>query len=276
MTSSTVAVQAFFVQQVVMYFVSVPYLTMNWIKGELPNTTVKSAILILAYGLFCVMSSLFFYLALDHLSAGDAVAISNCYFAPTLLFARLFLKERIHPIQIVFVIASIVGVFLVARPDFIFDHVDSYQSTEGKDKVLGIVVSVLSNIFTSARLIVGRKLMNRASVAQLTTSFSLLTLISFVIYAKTRNEGWYIPCPSDWLYLIVNALCICISITLTTLALRLERAGLVSVGYSLLIVFAFVLESLVFQFLPQLTSVIGASLVLAGSVGTVFIQMKCT
>nr|XP_002130426.1 solute carrier family 35 member G1-like [Ciona intestinalis] len=278
LTKDTVAVQAFFLQLVIMYFVSLPMLTVSWVRDEMPTSSLSTFCYMLLYGAGCTGSSLFFYLALDHLSAGDAVAISNCYFAPTLLFAWLFLKEKVHPLQLIFVAASIVGVFLVARPEFLFGYSDQTTSerSTNTNKVLGIIFCVLSNVFTAGRLIIGRKLLGRASLLQLVTALSVIGMVSFVLYAQIRNEGWYIPCKSDWLYLIINALCICCTLSMTTLALQFERAGPVSMAYSLLIVFTFILESILLKSAPKITSIVGALLVFLSCVGTVLVQMKYT
>ena len=70
----------------------------------------------LARGAVIVASGLLFMSALKYLPLADATALS--YTSPVLviLFARVYLRERMTPARIAFVVAGIVGMLLVVQP----------------------------------------------------------------------------------------------------------------------------------------------------------------
>ncbi|XP_078482272.1 solute carrier family 35 member G1-like [Ciona intestinalis] len=274
LTKDSTGVQVWFLRFVLMYFLTLPYITLKSMKQELPKMNFKSAVYLFAFGFVSVGASLTFYLSLDEFSAGDSLAISSSYLVITIALSYLFLKEKQHPIVIVLSIVSMVGVFLVARPTFIFGDNEEVNAKPDQNRALGIVYSILSAFFTAFRFTLGRKLNNTVHVSQMLIFTCTQALIAFPIYSITTNQGWYIPCMSDWGILIASALCCAVSNAVIALALQLERAGPVSIVCSLLIAFGFILEIVLLKTVPQVTSVVGALLVFLGSVGTIFVQMK--
>ncbi|XP_078483462.1 solute carrier family 35 member G1-like [Ciona intestinalis] len=224
-------------------------------------------------GLVSIACTLTFYLSLDELSAGDSIAISNSYFVITLGVSYIFLKEKHHPVVIILAIASLGGVFLVARPTFLFGD-DGIKADPNQNRALGVALSVASAFFAAGRFITGRQLKDKVHLSQMMTSVCIQALFAFPTYAYITDQGWYIPCMYDWGRLIASVLSCALSSYIMALALQLERAGPVSMVYTSLIVFSFILEIVLLKTVPQVTSVIGALLVLLGSIGTILVQLK--
>nr|XP_009861692.1 solute carrier family 35 member G1-like [Ciona intestinalis] len=122
-----------------------------------------------------------------------------------------------------------VGVFLVVRPTFIFGDNEEVNAKPDQNRALGVVLSISSAFFTAFRFIAGRKLKNNVHVSHMLISTCTQALIAFPIYSITTNQGWYIPCLSDWGILIASALCSTVSNAVIALALQLEGAGPVSI-----------------------------------------------
>ncbi|XP_004225675.2 solute carrier family 35 member G1-like [Ciona intestinalis] len=274
LTEDSVGVQVWFLRFVFMYFLNIPYLSFKSIKQELPVISSNSMSYLVAFGFFSIASSLTLYLSLDELSAGDSFAICNSNFVITLVFSYIFLKEKHHPVVIILAIASMVGVFLVARPTFLFGNDDGINVDPNQNRALGVALAVSTAFFSSAKFISGRKLKDNVHLSQMMTSVCIQALIAFPIYALITNQGWYIPCTYDWGLLIASALSTLLSNSILALALQLERAGPVSMVYTSLIAFSFILESIMLKTVPRVTSVIGALLVLLGSIGTIFVQFQ--
>lgn len=111
--------------------------------------------------LFIFLRTVFGYLlvylsitALKLISLGDSITILLSAPIYTSIFARIFLKERLTLVNVLFVLMSLAGVVLVARPPFLFGSNEAYDVK----KLIGAAQSMVAALSFSVSCIVMRKL----------------------------------------------------------------------------------------------------------------------
>ncbi|XP_078486779.1 solute carrier family 35 member G1-like [Ciona intestinalis] len=273
LTTDSAAPQVCLVRYGLTFGIFLPYLTIRTVRGLTHRINKKSALLMLTAAICTLVSSLTEYLAMDSLTAGDSITIGACSFIFTLVGGHIFLKEAFRLVSIIPVALSVAGVVFVARPSFIFGDDDI---TFGGSRIGGIFFAILSAIGGSAAMLQTRKLHNKATVEQIIIVPACMALVVLPAYSKLRNDGWYIPCLEDMVYLCGSASAYFASFSFILFALHKERAGPVSICYNLNIVFVFIIENVVFHTVPKTTSIIGAALVFIGSCAVTKLQMRQT
>lgn len=202
-------------------------------------------------GSFCAFMSF----RLIPLSDASTIQFSSPVFV--VIIARLMLNEPITKIKCLTSATSILGVFILAKPEFVFGF-DPTITIEHRVEGIGLaVVSALGMAFATIYI---RKLKS-APTCVIVMWHSLVSIIAGSVLLYTLNA---FVLPRDyisWFILIaIGVLGICGQFLLTT-ALKHEGAGPVSVTNTLTIVLAFVWEIILFHESPQSTSFIGAILV---------------
>ena len=112
-------------------------------------------------GIISVMLS---YYGLKLVPLSDAVVIMQTYPVPTGLFAAVLLKERYEPIQFWTALACIIGVGLIAQPEFIFGSPRQGTEVNNDERILGVIVLVLSSIFNALAQVLVRKAGTKTNV----------------------------------------------------------------------------------------------------------------
>ena len=178
------SLHAFDVYQIVFFrafgslFFTVPFL----IRHKISVLGNRKALLVLR-SIFGLFSMTLFFMALKHISMGTAVSIR--YIAPIFaaLFALIFLKEKIKPIQWLFFLIAFSGVLILKG----FGEVISS---------LGILYAFLSAVFVGLVYITIRKIGSNDHPVVIVNYFMV---ISTVIGGILSIKNWNNPVGYEWL-----------------------------------------------------------------------------
>lgn len=114
----------------------------------------RDLLLLGARGFFGVLSTIAIYAAMKLAPVGDVTAAFNICPATTLVFAALFLGEPIYKADVIALVLSLLGVYLITRPAS--SDSDSFQHAMAP--VTGTIYGLLSGIFVGAAMIPVRKM----------------------------------------------------------------------------------------------------------------------
>ncbi|KAJ3182172.1 hypothetical protein HDU85_003214 [Gaertneriomyces sp. JEL0708] len=205
--------------------------------------------------------ALYFY-TLVNMPLGDGMTIFFTGPAFTAVLAHLTLGEPLTVPDVTASFLCIVGVVLVSRPTFLFPpheaHGDSHTTA---------ALAALAGAFMSAiAYCVVRKVGGRCHFMVHVTYFGVMsTLFSAIgVYCLESLRWWTLRETITMLGVGVTAF---VAQCCLNKGLQLAHAGPASVMRNLDIVFAFIAGVLIFDELPTSTSMLGASLILACTVG---------
>jgi drug/metabolite transporter (DMT)-like permease len=172
--------------------------------------------------------SCFFY-ALVHLPLADATVIQYTNPVFTALLAVLFLSEHIRPRDFLLVVASLVGVVLMARPAFLFGGLD-----ERLDSV-AVGVALAGAVFSAAAYVTVRRLSRTEDAVVIVFYFALIATVGSVPLTAMNAV---LPTAWEWVALAGIGVVTQVAQVFLTKGLREERAGrAMAIGY-MQIVFA--------------------------------------
>ncbi|XP_054166198.1 solute carrier family 35 member G1-like [Oppia nitens] len=218
----------------------------------------------LSLGLRCISgttSLVTLYIAYRMMPLSDATTIYMASPVFTTIFAYLLLKERVTLIQAITGIVNIVGVVIIAKPEFLFGADDNKDDDVKYDKrVIGIILSIVSAISTAYSFINLRKL--RTTPVPVVIMWYSLTVVIAGCAILPVLDRWRMPTGSRaWLLLLAIGAAGIGNQLFQTLAFRYESPGPVSVTRSFQIVLAFVWEVSIFHNTVEWTSITGALLI---------------
>lgn len=214
------------------------------------------------------------YYAFQVMPLADATVISFSSPAFTTLFAWIFLKEKYNPWDLLFVLLTITGVALIARPPFLFGSKVTVVEGSYSDHLKGTIAALISAICAALTFVIIRKV--GKSVHYLLTIW-YYAIVGFIICVITlfALNSWSLPyCGRDrFLLILIGLFGLCGQIFLTK-ALQIEKAGPVAVMKTTAVVFAFIFQIIFLNTLPTWWSFGGALCVVASSTGTVVWKWK--
>jgi drug/metabolite transporter (DMT)-like permease len=218
---------------------------------------------------FFGLSVLTNYYALSYISLADSSAIG--FSAPVFVsvFACFLLKEPCGAFQISTVVATLIGVVLIARPSFLF-AADVEDIFSEEDRIIGITLSVVTCLAMAYTYVSMRKLKQTPTNVVVAT-FSIFCIfvcsLTMNIWSFTTGEVIVTPHTSfDWMMIGVNGICGVLGQVTLVLALKLEEAGLVAVMRTFDIVVAFLFQAAFLSQPIHWTSILGAVIVCSGCI----------
>ena len=218
--------------------------------------------LLLMRGLLGATALSCFFFSLTHVPLGEATLIqyTNPVFAS--LVAALFYRERVHAGDLVALIASLVGVVLIARPAPLFPaHADAINPQYVAIALFGALCS------GTAYAIIRRMPSEKAEVIVL-----YMPLMTVPISLPFMASSWVRPTALEWLVLCIIGITTQIAQTSMTRGLQLERtARATTVGY-LQIVFAVVLGALLLGERPTAWTLVGALVIIGATLGVAWFR----
>ena len=115
-------------------------------------------------------------------SKGDAIALGSRFIIWTCLFGVIFLKEKLHCVDMLIIPVTIGGVILIARPPFIFGGHDYDENT-----LSGIFYSLISAVSIAGLYICLRKISNDVHYTIASFYYSIIGffLIGLIIWTTT-------------------------------------------------------------------------------------------
>ena len=206
------------------------------------------------------------YYALEHILAGDAVAIIFSTPIFTGIIGWIFLREKLTMFNALLVVLTIIGIVLIARPSFIFVGLDVPQHG---NVALGLAAALTTTVSSSVSTVLMRKLgkTNIHPVCQLWLS-GVVGGVLIAIVASSFNV-WTLPrCGMERIIFIVSGFLAVAAHLPLLYAARIEKAVNVAMFRTNMVIFTFVLEFVIFGVVPFYLSLIGTVLIISSSLGT--------
>ncbi len=208
-------------------------------------------------GFFGMLSLTTFFFTLQKMPLASAVTLQ--YLSPvfTVLFAMFFLKEKIHPLQLLCFAVAFAGVAIIQGFD---SRIDSFY----------LALGVLSAIFSGLAYNSVRKLKNSDHPLVVVFYFPLVAL-PFATVACFFN--WKTPEGMEWLWLILTGVFTQIAQINLTYALQHEKLAEISGLNYLGIIYALAFGYFIFDERFDWMVLIGIFLVLTGVLLNFFIKL---
>ncbi len=202
------------------------------------------------YRSFAEMAAAYFFLtALIHMPLANVTAILQALPLTVALAAAVFLKEDVGWKRFLAIGIGFVGVYLIVRPG-------------GTDFTIYSVYALLAVVSVTLRDLAARQL--SASVPSLTVAFlGVIAILIFALVGAALGPAWQPVSGLDWLWLAGSVITIILAYFFSVSAMRHGEIGFVSpFRYTSLIV-ALVLGLLVFGEWPDELTLLGAAIVVA-------------
>ena len=159
----------------------------------------------LLYGLnvvACVVTGFKSYVLLP---IGDAVALGSTFIIWTCIFGWIFLREKLHWVDILMIPVAILGVALIARPPFIFGG-GKYD----EDTLNGVFFAILSSVAAGGLYVCLRKIGSdvhytiTALYYSITGLFSIGIILSLTSGFEFTCQVRHMICHICHIYVIYN------------------------------------------------------------------------
>ncbi|XP_027193842.1 solute carrier family 35 member G1-like [Dermatophagoides pteronyssinus] len=197
------------------------------------------------------------YIAYRLIPLSDASTIHFASPVFVTVFAYFLLKEPLSKLQIITGTITLTGVFIIAKPEFIFG---SESDVIHEMRLEGIILSVIASMTAAFSMIALRKL-KTTPVAVVVMWYSFTLVICGSTYLTIANK-WIIPNTTQiWSLLIAIGFCGILDQYCITLAFQYEKAGPISVVRTFNIVLSFFWEVMLLNEDIEWTSILGACLI---------------
>lgn len=196
-----------------------------------------------------------FFWAVMHLPLADTTTLhfTNPVFGAVL--AAIVLKEVLYKLEAALVALSLVGVVMVARPEFLFGGGTGLPP-------LAVGVALLGAVLSAGAYVTVRRLTRTNDPLVIVFYFALVSVVGSIPF---NLFGFVPPTGREWLLLLTVGLATLGGQVFVTRALQLEKAvRVMAVGY-LQIVFAGLLGLALFSEAPDLWSVGGAAVIIGST-----------
>jgi drug/metabolite transporter (DMT)-like permease len=194
-----------------------------------------------------------YYASLAHLPLADATTIQNTVPLVTALLAWWILREQVGWSAAIAIACGIGGVSLIVHP--------GASDAPGLDPV-GLVFALGAAGCSAFAYVTVRQLARTEHALVIVFYFPLVALPLSIPWAVA---DWVTPSAIEWLLLVAIGLTTQIGQVFLTMGLTVERAGrATSMGY-IQVVFAMAWQTVLWNDPPDLTSILGAVLIIAGT-----------
>jgi len=203
-------------------------------------------------GMFCG-----FY-GMVHLNLGDASMLLNTFPLFVALLAPFLLKEATHPRVYLFTAIAFVGIGCIMRPTTEIINVAA-------------LIGLAAGLFVALAMIAVRKLRATENTWVITLWFSMVVFVGALPFMLM---DFVMPTPSEALMLLVAGSILTMSQLFVTKAYGYATAATIAPFAYAAVIWSYGLDVLVWDFVPDFWSIVGSCIVIASSIGTMFLARK--
>ena len=210
-------------------------------------------------GLFGVTSLTCFFLSLNYLAIGTSVSLR--YTSPIFaaIFALIFLKERVKPIQWLLFLIAFVGVLIIKG----FGGVDINP--------VGLLLIMLSALFLGLIFVVIRKIGDSEHPLVIINYFMVM---AFVFGGVMSINYWKNPDLKEWLLLLSLGVFGYVGQLYMTKALQSHETNVIAPLKYLEVVFMIIIGAFWFDEVYNLWTLLGIFLIMLGLIYNVYLKRK--
>lgn len=211
------------------------------------------------------------YFAVSYINVGDATAIALSSPVFIGIFAKIFLKESFGIIDALLTLVVVAGVFLMAKPPFIFGG----SEEEAISNLLGVAFASFSCICNALANVLCRHL----GLLHINSFVNVLYFVTVCFLGSgilTSIFGvWSVPpCSYARIILVTMGIVGCVGNSSKAYAYSKEKSVFLGIFQTNEIIFAYLLEFLLFNAIPDLIALLGVCLVVSASLMTLIKKRK--
>lgn len=212
------------------------------------------------------------YLSIQYLSVADATVLTFLTPLTTAVTGCILLREGYSVTQAVAGVCSLLGVILIARPPFLFNSIPAaipdgfYLPETPAQRMMGVGAAMIGVVGATGAYTSIRAIGRQAHPMHVMTFFSLwctvMASLGMVVF------GIPVVYPNSWkwsLILLMVGVFGFVAQILLTLGLQRETVSRGSTGVYFQMLFAVVLERIIFGVTPSLLSVLGAAIIMSSA-----------
>lgn len=205
------------------------------------------------------------FTAVVEMEYGNAISLFACGPLFAAIFSRILWKEKISVYTIISLILGLCGITLIARPRFIFGG-DQLLNSESKSKSLFVLVPVLGSVLFGLSMSLLRKVGKEINIMIVPLYLGIVNIPANILYHIARGDPAVLPdCHLDRVLLLAAAGFSIIGHVLINRGLSIEKSGPGALCRNVDMVFAYVLQVVLFHEPLETMSVAGALLILAST-----------
>ncbi|EAR95801.1 integral membrane protein DUF6 containing protein (macronuclear) [Tetrahymena thermophila SB210] len=236
-------------------------------KIEVYSDQSKVFKLLTLRGLLGGLNMTFVFTCFTLMTISDGSILVNTSPIWTNFLAAIFLGEQLSKKAVGFCMLSFVGIILVCRPAFLFGQ---SESSEDKNQFLGTIYGLAGSFFVSLVAIVIRKLSKYNCNGAMHMQYHYFISIFFTsIILLTDSERPFVITFKFCITMLILSFSGFVAQLLQSKALSLEKASIISPMKYLQVLFSFLIDIFVLKSEVFVTSIVGAGLIILGSVGIV-------
>jgi drug/metabolite transporter (DMT)-like permease len=196
------------------------------------------------------------FTALGLLPLPEATALG--YAAPllTVIFAAMFLGERVRAFRLTAVAVGLIGVVIVLLPNLTLLR----EGGASELQAVGAMAALMAAVFAALAQVFVRKLIHTETTAAIVFYFSLT---ASALSLLTVPFGWVVPLPREAVLLVGAGLLGGVGQILLTESYRHAETGVIAPFEYVSMLLALVLGYLIFEEVPTRSMLIGAALIVA-------------
>lgn len=206
----------------------------------------ENQIYLMSRSLSGLLGVVLYFHAINNLVLADASILNKLSPFFVTLFAFIFLKEKLSPIQIPALITVIVGSMFIIKPQFSLE-------------VVPAVSGFFSAVFAATAYTILRFLRDKEDYSTIVFYFSL---VSVVVMFPIMMMNYKNPTQIQFIYLIGTGVFAAIAQFALTLAYKYAPAGEISIYDYSNIIFSSILGFIFWKEIPDLLSLVGGSLII--------------
>ncbi|EWS72540.1 integral membrane protein DUF6 containing protein (macronuclear) [Tetrahymena thermophila SB210] len=229
--------------------------------------------LMVSRGLLGGITAIIMFQSFKYLNISDAVVFGNTNPIWTSFLAAIFLGEKLTIKSLIFSFISFLGMLLIIKPDFFFEATLDKEpiNMQGRNQVKGCMFALFGSILLSFIQIILSKVQkqmkcNNAQLLMYNHFFGCI--ITGITELQLPNNDIIVNKRFLFIILIMGVLAF-ISQLLFTRSFTLEKASIISPLQYIGVVLSFLVDIFFFNEQIYLTSVLGAVLIIVGSIAII-------
>lgn len=224
------------------------FVAFGLVKKSGSSLTGNNKKLLILRSIFGLLGIAAYFYALANMKLSDAVILNKMSPFFVVVFAAVFLNEKINKKQITALITAVMGAVLVIRPGFDSNLIPS-------------LIALMSSFFAGIAYTVVRQLRKTDSAATVVFYFSFFSTLAMIPFMVSGS--FVIPSPVQAVALLALGLFAAAAQLFMTNAYRHAEAGELSIYTYANIIFSSIFGLFLFQEVPDLFSVLGGILIIS-------------
>ncbi|XP_070535632.1 solute carrier family 35 member G1-like [Ptychodera flava] len=230
---------------------------------------------VLIRSVFFVVAVTISFAVNQQIPLGDASALMGTSTVMTGLLGIFILNEKWHLPDMLISLLCWAGVLLISRPASLFGTTEGAVTGSTDSNSVYYMLALVAAVMTSLSFLFVRKIGKSIDVGRLVLFSETVSMVVCFVILQSGDDGLRLPSPNTWKYLPWLSLASMLVQILMTFALYIEKAATAVVCRTAgLVTASFVTQIFIFKNTPEMTSVIGALLILLSTALLSFRKMR--